>query len=223
MFGEFCHQREIFINIFFSPMLLYTHILWKALNEETRYTGFMKKLRSELSEDDLLPADITTDKLILKIESLSSYFYFSIWQSLSPDEKYILHDLAEDGLANISNKFAVNLLVNKGLLEISEGHPTIFNRSFRNFIMSSIGESSVKEIIDLSAKSNGWSRLHAPLLLLVVAIFIFLAVSQESIFSNLMGVISVVLTGIPLLLKFLTMLGVQAGKNNVDAATDKVA
>lgn len=193
--------------------------LWKALNEETAHTDFMKRLRGELEFRDLLSKDITPDKLALKIESLSRNFYFSIWQSLSPDEKFIMYDLAEDGLANINNNFAVNLLVSKGLIKIEEGHPYIFNRSFRNFIVSSIGDSAVQEINNLSRKNRSWSQLQAPILLIVVGIFIFLGVSQEGIFNNLMGVISAVLAGIPILLKLMTMLGVQNGKSLKDVPT----
>ena len=195
--------------------------LRKTINEETANTGFMKSLRDKLEFDDFLSKDITPDKITLKIESLSRNFYFSIWQSLSADEKFILYDLAEDGLANINNKFAVNLLINKGLLKIAEGHPSIFNRSFRNFIVSSIGETAEQEINNLSRKGNSWSQLQAPLLLMVVAIFIFLGVSQEGIFSNLVGVISSVLAGIPILLKLLAMLGIQGGKDTKDFATAK--
>lgn len=195
--------------------------LWKALNEETAHSAFLKRLHNELKPGNFFSGDATPDQLILKIESLSNSFYYSIWQALSADEKFILYDLAEDGLANINNAFAVNLLVSKGLIKIAEGHPSIFNRSFRNFIVNSIGEPAEKEIRNLSGKGNTWSQLQAPLLLLVVAIFLFLGVSQEGIFSNLMGVISGVLAGIPILLKLFAMLGIKGGKDTKDVTAEK--
>jgi len=185
------------------------------LDEETRYTLFLKELRPVL----LLQAAGTSqekfleDKLTIKAESLANNFYMGIWRSLSSDEKFILYDLAADGLVNLHNTFAVGQLMNKGLiLEEKEGHLQIFNRSFRHFIMSSLTDKEVSRLRMLHKQHSNWSNLQGPLLLIVLAVFVFLAIAQEGLYSKVIGVISGMAAGIPALLKLLSMIGVQNDK-----------
>ena len=90
--------------------------------------------------------ELAYDELVLQEQSVSHNFYTEIWESLSTDEKFILYDLAEDGLVNIKNRFAVNLLVNKGLIHNDNGHLHLFNRSFRHFIVSATSKESMKNV-----------------------------------------------------------------------------
>src|SRR5204862_431339 len=89
----------------------------KPPSDEYSYTNFLWKLHDVLSFDSEKTTrenkkELAYDELVLQEQSVSHNFYTEIWESLSRDEKFILYDLAEDGLVNIKNRFAVNLLVN---------------------------------------------------------------------------------------------------------------
>src|SRR5678815_2699636 len=84
--------------------------------------------------------DINSDGLALKIQLTSQHYYMYIWNSLTKEEKFILYDLAEDGLVNTHDTLNLTMLIGKGLIQRdNDGALRIFNKSFRNFIISSIG------------------------------------------------------------------------------------
>jgi hypothetical protein len=190
-------------------------------HEEFRYTPFLHGFTANFdpadNENESEKRELADDRLVLRIQSRAHNFYASIWQSLSADEKFILYDLASDGLVNIKNRFAINLLINKGLIIEDEGHLHLFNRSFRHFIVSAIGRPGRADIDLLYGKSSKWGKLRTPLLIVVIAIFIFLAVSQEGTYTTLIKVLGSVTAGVPLLFKLISMVGVQGEKRPQDA------
>jgi hypothetical protein len=182
-----------------------------------KYTGFLKELSDDFAKQSIaVESDakkIQTDMLILRIQSFAHNFYYSLWQSFSPDEKFIIYDLAEDGFVNIKNSFAVNLLINKGIVTTEEGYLHIFNRSFRNFIVTSISEEEATKMHRLHIKDSNWSKLQGPLVLVVAAVLVFLSISQEGVYTKVVALLSSIGAAIPILLKILSVLGGQSGKN----------
>jgi len=184
------------------------------LDEETKRTEYLKQLRFLLLLQGIndQTKKFAEDKLTLRIQMIANNLYMNIWRSLSPDEKFVLYDLALDGLVNITNTFAVGMLMNKGLIVEDEGHLHIFNRSFRHFIVSSVDDKEIGQLQTMHKKHSNWGNLQGPLLLIVLAMFIFLAIAQEGLYSKIIGVISGIAAGIPALLKLLSVAGMQNDK-----------
>ena len=67
--------------------------------------------------------------------------------------------------------------MNKGLIIEEEGHLRIFNRSFRNFIVSAIDDKEVEHLQMIHKKHSNWSNLQGPLLLVVLASVYFFSYS----------------------------------------------
>jgi hypothetical protein len=184
------------------------------LNEETRRTEFLKQLRSVLLNQGIKKTKkFAEDKLTLRIQMIAGNLYINIWRSLSSDEKFVLYDLALDGLVNITNTVAVSMLINKGLIVEEEGHLHIFNRSFRHFIVSSVDDKEIAHLQAMNKRHSNWSNLQGPLLLVVLATFIFLAIAQEGLYSKIIGVVTGIAAGIPALLKLLSVVGIQNDKS----------
>jgi hypothetical protein len=182
--------------------------------EEYSYTDFLWNLHNKLSfasekATQKAKKELAYDELVLQEQSVFHNFYTEIWESLSTDEKFILYDLAEDGLVNIRNRFAVNLLVNKGLIHNDNGHLHLFNRSFRHFIVSATSKESMKNVKMLRKRRSNWTNLKKPMLIIVVATFIFFGISQESMYKNFVGILGGITAGIPILLKVLSMFDIQ--------------
>lgn len=190
------------------------NLLKLYIDKETRYTKFLRRLRTELIQYDVYPepTSFIEDKVSLKIQSFANNFYMGIWHSLSSDERYILYDLALDGLVNISDTFSLGLLMNKRLITEEEGILHIFNSSFRNFILSSVDEKEIAHLQMLHKKHSNWNNLKVPLLIIVMVVFIFLAIAQEGLYSRMVGIITSIAAGIPALLKLLSLLGTQNSK-----------
>jgi hypothetical protein len=181
------------------------------LLRETQYTHYLKKMQQLLLGTNPLlrngyPGEIN-DSLIFKLQITSHYFYTYIWQSLTKEEKFLLYDLAEDGLVNPYDDYNLSVLICKGLIIRQDGILTLFNKGFRNFILTAIGNAEVKRIKD-HVKDNGkWGSLKAPLRLTILAILIFLMTSQQQAYNHLIAYVTTLGAGIPALLSIFSIFG----------------
>lgn len=166
----------------------------KAIKEETQYTRFLHRMQVKSVKalnkqiGSIPPNEKTqgwiTDSLIFKIQVTSQYFYTDIWQSLTLEEKFLLYDLAEDGLVNSFDEFNLSLLMGKGLIVDNDGALVLFNRGFRNFILTAVGKKELNRIKEQLKDNGRWGNLKAPLNLAILAILTFLFASQLVAFQQ---------------------------------------
>ena len=110
----------------------------------------------------------------------------------------------EDGLINTGNKYLVRRLMNKGMIHIKDGRLTLFNRSFRNFILTSISNNDVK-LIEGQIKDNGtWKTLRYPALLILAALSYFIFTAEQENLGDVVKYLSALAAGIPLIIKLLS-------------------
>ncbi|HXL57405.1 MAG TPA: hypothetical protein VN958_14175, partial [Chitinophagaceae bacterium] len=175
------------------------------IDKETQYTDFLRKLKDPLVKTAKIPFAIKQktkdDILAIKLQATAYNFYTSIWHSLTKEEKFILYDLAEDYLVNAHNIVILNMLMRKGLIFCKEGTLRLFNKSFRNFILTSIGDGELSKIKTQIRNNSDWNKLRTPLLLIILVIFAFLVASQEEFLSKILSYGGVLAAAIPLLLK----------------------
>jgi hypothetical protein len=141
---------------------------------------------------------------ILNEQSLFQVYYFSIWHSLEDREKYLLYDLAQDGLANYRNIDIINDLIYKGILTYKNLRLELFSSSFQNFILSNIDRTESLHI-ELEAKRNGnWANLRLPLLMIIIALFVFLLLTQQDKINSIFGWIATSMASLPILMRVLS-------------------
>jgi hypothetical protein len=145
------------------------------------------------------------DKMVFKLQVMSHYFYMYIWQSLTKEEKFLLYDLAEDNLVNSFDDYNLNLLLAKGVIVRMDGTLKLFNKGFRNFILTAIGNSEAMKIKNLIKDNGNWSRLKNPLIMVIVAILVFLLISQEEAYSKLITYVATLGAGIPAVVKLFSL------------------
>lgn len=179
---------------------------WKdKIRAETRYTHFLKKMRQpsiEVTENLRAGNQLTrSDDLAFKLQVSAHYFYMYIWQSLTKEEKFLLYDLAEDNLVNSYDSYNLSLLLGKGLVVKQDGVLKLFNRGFRNFILTAIGNTEAAKIQNQIRDNGSWGRLKNPLMLVVFTLLAFLLTSQEESYSRLITYVAALGAGIPGVLK----------------------
>ncbi|MEO8766182.1 MAG: cache domain-containing protein [Ginsengibacter sp.] len=181
----------------------------KEIYKETRYTHFLGKLHDDTIAiaKDLLEKKIPVnpDELALVLQVSSHYFYMYIWQSLTKEEKFLLYDLAEDNLVNSFDDYNLNMLLAKGVIVRMDGTLRLFNKGFRNFILTAIGNSEAMKIKNTIKDNGNWSRLKNPLLILVLAILTFLLTSQQEAYSRLITYVAALATGVPMIIKLFSI------------------
>jgi hypothetical protein len=189
----------------------------KAVFDETRFSRFLHQmqrpaLHSLKNQMDTMPANELNesriiDSLIYKIQLTAQYFYMDIWQSLTWEEKFLLYDLAEDGLVNPTDDTNLSMLICKGIVVNDDGALGLFNRSFRNFILTAIAQNEV-EFIKKQLKDNSkWSNLKVPFSLAIVAILAFLFASRQETYQQIIAYATALGAGIPVVFKLFSLAG----------------
>ena len=128
-----------------------------------------------------------------------------IWQSLTKEEKFLLYDLAEDNLVNSFDDYNLSMLVAKGVVIRPDGTLKLFNRGFRNFILTAIGNSEAMKIKNQIKDNGNWNTMKYPLQLIILAILAFLLTSQQEAFAKLITYAAALGAGVPAVLKIFTL------------------
>lgn len=162
--------------------------------------------------DELNNAHIGSDSISLKLGITAHYYYMYVWQSLTKEEKFILYDLAEDGLVNPFDDYNIVLLISKGLLVKEDGILKLFNQGFRDFILTAIGRSEALDIQKQIKDNGNWGKLKTPILILILAVMVFLFASERESYSNLLKYLAVLTAGITTLLPIFTQFGSKDNK-----------
>jgi len=181
----------------------------KMVRQETNHTYFLTKLQTPAFEaGKALPEEVKLakfDELAFKLQVSSHYFYMYIWQSLTKEEKFLLYDLAEDNLVNAFDDYNLSMLIAKGLVIRPDGTLKLFNKGFRNFILSAIGNGEAMKIKRQISENGNWNTLKYPLQLVILAILAFLLTSQEEAFAKLITYAAALGAGVPAVLKIFTL------------------
>ncbi len=153
------------------------------------------------------------EEILLKIQSMAQPFYFSLWNTCSKEEKYILYDLADDGFVNTQNKPIILGLMEKGLIFYDESFH-VMNESFRNFILSNIKQSEALEMEQEARKNGRWSVYSTVILLLVVSLVFFVVFAHESIVNQFVALLAGVTAAVPYLLRLVGLIGLSTGNRS---------
>jgi hypothetical protein len=184
---------------------------------ETQRTHFLNKMRGTTlnlarMEDK---KDFNPDELAFKLQFTSQYFYMYIWQSLTKEEKFLLYDLAEDNLVNSFDVHNLSMLIGKGIIyRDSDGTLRIFNKGFRNFILTAIGNSEAMKIKSQIRDNGNWGKWRTPLIIIFISILVFLMVSEENTYGKLLLYVGGLGTAIPAFLKVLSLFDRSAPKSS---------
>jgi hypothetical protein len=143
-------------------------------------------------------------EVILKIQNLAKFHYNALWKSCSRQEQYLLYDLAQDGLINPKDIQSVANLIDKGLL-IYDGTVRIMNRSFRNFILTSIEQEEVLNLERATMDQGAWSEFRTPLILVLVALVSFLFLTQKEAFNQIIAIITTLTASVPLIFRLFSL------------------
>ncbi|MCE7066961.1 cache domain-containing protein [Dyadobacter sp. CY326] len=147
------------------------------------------------------------DSLTFKSQTSSYHYYFSVWQSLSREEKFLLYDLAEDGLVNATDKNTLCLLINKGVVHREDGAIRLFSQGFRSFILSGIGTAETEKIMEKVNDNRNWNKIKMPLALISLAILAFILSSQHETSTKLITSLGALAAVIPTIINFLATMG----------------
>ncbi|HEY0059062.1 MAG TPA: cache domain-containing protein, partial [Flavisolibacter sp.] len=203
------HYRILLYSLRHAPDEINFPHGYQSLQKETEHTHFLTYMQKPLLE---VATELTrkhkpskAEELIFKVQVTAHYFYMYIWQSLTKEEKFLLYDLAEDNLVNGYDDYNLNMLIAKGAIIRDNGTLKVFNRGFRNFILTAIGNTEAMKIKSRIQDNGNWQKVRTPLSIILLAILAFLLSSQREAYSELMAYIAALGAGIPMVLKLFTV------------------
>ncbi|HJP62065.1 MAG TPA: cache domain-containing protein [Mucilaginibacter sp.] len=204
------HFRIVIEPLVCSAIPEDTGVLRRMVMEETQYSHFLHKMQpmtlSHIPASEAEGIGPISDSLIFKLQLTSQYFYTYIWQSLTKEEKFLLYDLAEDGLVNPYDDHNLTMLICKGLIIKPNGTLMLFNKGFRNFILTAIGNTEANRIKEQVKDNGSWGSLKTPMNLVILAILFFLLLSQQESYSKVITYITTIGAGLTAVLRILPML-----------------
>jgi hypothetical protein len=182
-------------------------------DRELQHGEFLNMLHKYLGETKVL--ELPEDDKVLTIQQMSYPYYFSIWNSLSKAERYIVYDIAKDRFVNTVNTNGIISLLNKGIL-VYDHSLRLMNDSFANFVLTTVSSDEALEMEMGSKKKGSWNTAFAVIVLLIISLVIFLSIGQQSFLNDINAFLTSIAALIGLLIRFSGLL--TFGGNKVPAA-----
>lgn len=147
----------------------------------------------------------------------NKWLYSDRWDKCSEKEKFLLFNIARDGLINYKNTMEIIALLKKGLLVIDNNRIKPFEPGFRAYILSVCTEDNA-DMVRIQKKyleNSSWQLIRMPLVILLIGIAVIIFFTQQYIFNKLLLLAGGISTLAPLII---SVLG-GANKQQVNAKT----
>lgn len=132
---------------------------------------------------DMKPEDHHSEETIAsEILERADPYYRLVWKECSNDQKFVLAQLAEDGLLNPTNLRAIRQMVRRGLI-IADPQFRIVNESFRRFLRSHTSADLKKQWLNDSRRS-GWGKAHGAFFTTMLLLGAFLLTTQNELWQS---------------------------------------
>ncbi len=132
---------------------------------------------------DIKPEDSHTEETIAsEILERADPYYRLVWKECSSDQKFVLAQLAEDGLLNPTNSRAIRQMVRRGLIT-ADPQFRIVNESFRRFLQSHTSADLKRKWLD-DAKLSGWGKAHGAFFTTMLLLGGFLLTTQNELWQS---------------------------------------
>ncbi|MDB5235659.1 MAG: hypothetical protein JWR44_2652 [Hymenobacter sp.] len=145
-------------------------------------------------------APLSRTEIVAVVQRMAQFHFRRLWLALSPQERFLLFDLAQDGLVNSEDRRPLDNLLRKGFLRFSgHGRLGLSSTSFRDYILTAQRRREAMRYAEADPDGSSWAATQTPLLLLLAAGAVFMFISQPSIFSQTQGVVVALTSLLPAL------------------------
>lgn len=158
----------------------------QVIAEELNNGVYLNSLKKRYAEST---SRLSAEDYTLNIQELSSSYYFSIWNSLSTEERFIVYDIAKDKFVNTNNVDGIIELLHKGILKYDHSL-RLMNESFTNFVLSEVHSNEALERELETRKKGKWNLASAVIILIIVSLVIFVSFGKVSILTDVNALVS---------------------------------
>ena len=159
--------------------------------------SFLNKFKSIYENHPEESRAVQVEKLFIDLEQSAKARYDKIWvENCSDKEKFLLYDLADDGIANQSNVDLIRSLSEKGLVRVIPKLEVV-NISFANYVKDKLPKDKITEWRQTEEKQGSWKNLRIALIIIIIAICAFLSIAEEEFMGRVSALIASVSLIIP--------------------------
>ena len=149
------------------------HVKYKAMPQELSHGQYLNRIKRKYTI--LFDKEFTSDdNHILNVQETAFTYYFSVWNSLTKEERYIIYDIAHDRFINANNVDGIIDLLHKGIL-VYDHSLHLMNESFTNFVLTKVSSDEALERELESNKKGNWSTASAVLILVIISLIAFIS------------------------------------------------
>jgi hypothetical protein len=197
--NELCVDYKKWQHIFGSFVKCVVPIDYQSDDNELKHGEFMGLLHKYLDKTDVM--DMNDEDRILTIQQMSYPHYFSVWNSLAKEEKYLVYDIAKDRFVNTVNTNGIISLLSKGIL-VYDHSLRLMNESFSNFVLTAVSSEEALEMEMEARKGGSWNTAFPVILLVIVSLVIFLSIGQQSFLNDINAFLASIAALVGLLIRF---------------------
>jgi hypothetical protein len=170
-------------------------LIWKECSPMPALWPFGAQLAKDIRQENICSEETITSEMLERADG----YYRLVWKESSGDQKFVLAQLAEDGLLNPANGRAIRQLVRKGLVT-TDPQFRFMNESFRRFVRSATTNALKQEWLRESRRS-GWGKVHGAFFTTMILLGAFLLTTQNALWQSSAAYVTTALGALGTLIK----------------------
>jgi hypothetical protein len=150
--------------------------------QECRPMAALWPLGAQLAKEIRTETTLTDDTIASEILERADAYYRLVWKECSDEQKFVLSQLAEDGLMNPMNGRAIRQMIRRGFI-VQDPEFRIMNESFRRFLASAT-TVDMKQRWLKDSRRTGWGKVHGAFFTTMIVLGIFLLTTQNALWQS---------------------------------------
>jgi len=174
-------------------------LIWKECGPIAPLWPIGAQLAKDLKKENTYSEETIVSEILERADG----YYRLLWQECSDDQKFVLAQLAEDGLLNPTNGRAIRQLVRQGLIS-TDPQFRLMNESFRRFLRA-VPSSGLKQGWLRDSRLSGWGKMHGAFVTTMILLGAFLLTTQNALWESSAAYVTTALGALGTLAKLFNM------------------
>jgi len=170
-------------------------LIWKECGPMAALWPIGAQLARDIKDEPIHSEDTVASEILERADP----YYRLIWKEGSKEQKFVLAQLAEDGLLNPTNGRAIRQMVRRGLIT-KDPQFRIMNESFRRFLRSAATADLKREWLRESRRS-GWGKARGVFATTMIILGVFLLTTQNALWQSSAAYVTTALGALGTLVK----------------------
>ena len=139
-------------------------------------------LGAQLAKEIRQETNVSADAIASEMLERAGGYYRLFWQECTPEQKFVLFQLAEDGMMNPMNGQEIRRLIRRGVI-VRDPQFRIMNESFRRFLCSAT-TPKMKQRWLADSRRSGWGKVHGAFFTTMIVLGVFLLTTQNALWQS---------------------------------------